>query len=252
MIVLPGFYKRWQEYEAMEKQPLKITLKLRQGAQIAGYDPLLLDGVLAWCMVHELTLGQGVPQSEEGYLLPTPLQCLWRDAEGFPLWATTPAHPEGASTKDVSYRHKKHPSGRFVKGRKGRFNISPSDGRFMERRVPVPTEIADRWTIRCVGNAIEVGRLLEYLRAVGKERARGFGAVDHWLIEPDEREWRLVENFALARTIPEGCVASLLNADQPQGYPSLVGWTPPYWLPGLFAPGWRVGTQVEVDWYEAV
>jgi len=250
MIVLPGFQERWNEYEALGKQPLRLTLTLRAGAQMAGYDPLALDGLLAWSVVQQLTEGRGVPDSgDDAYLLPVPLECLWRDTEGYPLWAVTLTLPEGVTATDVSYRHKKHQSGRFTKGRRGRFNISPSDGRFMERRVPVPTQIGERWVCECIGNAIEVGRLLEYVRAVGKERARGFGAVDHWLVEPDD-QWWLIEDGRLVRSLPVGA-AHLLGHYEPTERPGLGSWTNPGWKPALWRERWRAGTSVEMlkgDW----
>jgi hypothetical protein len=249
MIELSGVLALSARYAAMNTQPLRVTLFTR-GAQVATYDHPFLDGILAWCVVNQITKGRSVSDApDDGYLIPLPLECLWRDERGFPLWAATQLHPEGVNEADVWYRHKRPPSGRFTHAKTGKFNISPTDGRFMERRVPVPTVAAEQWVATCVGNAIEIGRLLETLRAVGKESHRGLGAVDHWLIEPYDRFY-LVDNIRLTRRIPVGGRA-LLGGYEPQDAPVLAGWTPPHWKRVLWGECWDVGTACELDFYDA-
>ncbi|MBM3187570.1 MAG: hypothetical protein FJZ90_02485 [Chloroflexi bacterium] len=244
--VLRPYHER---YSALEVRPLIVRLMLKPGARLAGYDPLNLDNLLARCVVDAATDGHGLEPIEEPYSLPVPLRCLWRDDRGLPLWATTPLLPHGAEMRDIHYWHKRAQTGRFTHTKSGRFIITSTKGRWMERRVPLPIQIADHWEATCVGNAVEIGRLLDPLVHVGKRRAMGLGEISHWEIEPAEAFY-LVDEDRLTRALPAMAI-ELLGGYMPMERPSPVGWTPPQWKPSLFAPGWRVGATIARDWYAA-
>jgi len=249
MIELAAFQPYHERYSALEMQPLTVRLMLKPGARLAGYDLLNLDNLLARCIVNEVTGGRGLEPTEEPYNLPVPLRCLWRDDRGLPLWATTPLMPRGAEARDMHYWHKRAQTGRFTRVKSGRFVIRSTSGRWMERRVPLPVQIADHWEATCIGNAVEIGRLLDPLMHVGKRRAMGLGEIDHWEIEPAEAFY-LVDEDRLTRTFPALAI-ELLEGYMPTEAPSPIGWTPPQWKPSLFAPGWRVGATIVRDWYAA-
>jgi len=239
-----------ERYAGLRMEPLTIRLYLRGGSQLAGYDSLLLDNLLARCVVNEATEWMGLPpiDTAEGYLLPVPLKRLWVDPRGYPLWAATPFEPGPGAEGDTVYRHKRRQTGRFTGTKRGTFNISASTGRWMERRVPIPTTVAPYWEATCIGNACEIGRLLEQLRHVGKSRAAGFGAVDHWEIEPGE--FALVRDCRLMRSLP-GLAIGLLEGRAVEGEAAPVGWTPPQWKPALWLDGWWPGTFADYDYFEA-
>jgi hypothetical protein len=242
MIRLPDFEAYQSDCEAMPKRALRVTLHLLPGSQLAGYDHVFLDNLLAAQVVYVCTGKNYLPNSgTEGYWLPLPLECLWRDGGGYPLWACTPLVPAGQQGEDQFYRHRRRQTGRWTAGKRGRFNITPSDGAFMEMRVPVPTVVADRWEAYCIGNADKIGLLLETVTAVGKERARGFGAVDHWEIE-SVASFELVHEGQLTRSIPAAMLDEVFIGRPPRDAPTLVSWTPPEWKPELWAQGWPRGT----------
>lgn len=250
MIEHPALMPYVERYADLPMAPLAIRLYLQPGSQLAGYDPLFLDNLLARCVVDQATGWRGLPpEHNEGYLLPLPLKRLWCDARGYPLWAATQFAPADGAEGDVQYWHKRQQSGRFTGTKRGTFNILSTKGRWMERRVPAPTVVADHWTATCIGNAREIANLLEPLRYVGKHRATGFGAVDHWEIEPIAA-FTLIDDGKLTRPLPAMAI-ELLSPHMPEGAPAPVGWTPPQWHPPLWAPGWWPGTAVTVDWYEA-
>jgi len=243
-------------YQDIETQPLRVTLELVKGSPLVGYDPLNLDNLLARCVVDEATQGARLPSNPEGYVLPVPLRCLWKSAQGAPLWAATPFVPQGESFTDTHYYHKRLQSGLWTGTKRGQIKINASNGRYMERRVPVPSVTAERFVAHCIGNAEEIARLLGNLAHVGKRRAVGFGEVKRWLID-EEIEFYLVRNSKLTRNMPalafDGTIedCGLVPNSLPEGEPAPVGWTPPYWLPSQFAPGWWMGTpwQSEIDWF---
>jgi len=250
MIEYPALAPYADRYADLTMEPLVIRLYLKQASQLAGYDPLILDGLLARCVVDQALGWERLPDlHDDGYALPVPLKCLWRDARGYPLWAATPFYPANGAEGDVQYWHKRQQSGRFTGTKRGTFNILSTKGRWMERRVPTPTVVAEHWTATCIGNAREIANLLEPLRYVGKRRGAGFGAVHHWEIEPAEA-FGLVRDGRLLRPMPAMAI-ELLSPHMPEVAPAPVGWTPPQWHPPLWAPGWWPGTAVSTDWFAA-
>lgn len=248
MIEYPALAPYKSRYESMDYQPLQITLELVPGSSLAGYDMLNLDNLLARAVVDEATQGRGLPNTPDAYDLPVPLQCLWRSPNGFPLWAATPFAPAGFTAHDIAYWHKRAQSGRWTGTKRGTFAIRSTSGRWMERRVPLPTTIAESFVATCIGNAEEIARLLEPFAHVGKRRTNGFGAVHRWLVAPAD-SWRMVVDNALTRALPSLAVG-LLGGQMPEGQPAPVGWTPPQWKPSMFAPGWWPGTAVTYDYYQ--
>jgi len=237
-------------YEGIEGEPLRVRLTLRPGSPLAGYDPLHLDNLLARAVVDEATRGAGLPQYVGAYRLPVPLRCLWVSEDGLPLWAATPFFPLSEAVADVAYWHKRQQPGRFTGTKSGKFSISATAGRYMERRVPLPTKLCREWAAEAIGDPAEIVRLLKRVGFVGKRRSSGFGEVERWDVEPLE-EFCLVREEKLTRPLPAEAVHLLPRGTRPVDAPSPVGWTPPQWLPSLFRPGWWPGTPVSTDWYEA-
>jgi CRISPR type IV-associated protein Csf3 len=228
---------------ALPVQPLRITLELVPGSRLAGYDALNLDNLLARAVVDEATEGRGLPSTPESYELPVPLQCLWRSPDGFPLWAATPFMPMGLTAKDIAYWHKRAQSGCWTGTKRGTFSIRSTQGRWMERRVPLPNVLAGEFSATCIGNADEIARLLTPFGNVGKRRSCGFGEIRRWRIERVPA-WALIEDKMLTRSLPALALELLPIGQVPDGLPAPVGWTPPQWKPSLFAPGWWAGTPV--------
>lgn len=222
-------------------QPLRVTLSL--ASPLAGYDPLNLDNLLARAVVDEATAGQGVPHASAAYVLPVPLRRLWRSDDGLPLWAATPFVPAGVSAVDVAVLHKRQQVGEWTGTPSGHLNLASAAGRWMERRMPLPTTVAEAWTADAIGDASEIARLLARVSHVGKRRAAGFGVVVRWEVAPWDA-WSLVRDGRLTRALPAEAVR-LLDGGLPAGTPAPVGWTPPQWKPDLFRSGWWPGTPVD-------
>ncbi len=243
MIDYPALSSHILRYERLDAVPFRVTLRLVRGSHIAGYDPLHLDNLLARCVVDEATEGRGLPNAEDAYTLPVPIICLWHSDDGLPLWAATPFRPVGMAVRDVAYWHKRQQSGAWTGTKSGRFSMPPQAGRYMERRVPLPTTLCETWTADALGDPREALRLLQSIAYVGKRRSNGFGEVREWRVEP-LAQFELVQDGALVRPLPAGAVA-LLDGATPAGSPAPIGWTPPQWKPSLFSLGWWAGTPVD-------
>lgn len=245
MIDYPPLRRYRERYADLAMVPLRVVAELRPGGRIAGFDYPNLDNLLARAVVDEATAGARLPATPESYDLPVPLLCLWREPEsGLPLWAATRLAPDGDSVRDVTYWHKRAQRGAWTGTKTGRFSITPTSGRWMARRVPLPTIVCDRWTATAIGNPEEVGRLLSGIAWIGKRRTMGFAEVVQWLVEPLDEGFSLVKDGVLTRSLPAAAREELLATAVPEGEPSLVGWSPPQWKPDLLRPGWTEGTPV--------
>lgn len=242
MIEYPALQPYAAQYWNLRGEPLRVTVRFKQGAHLAGYDPLNLDNLLARAVVEEATNTTGLPDTIDAYVLPVPLRCLWRSHAGLPLWAATAFRPVGMAVSDIAYWHKRAQSGRWSKGRSGKLTIITTKGRWMDRRVPLPTTLCETWVADCIGDAEEILRLLKRFAFIGKRRSNGFGEVKEWSIEPGSFE--LVENGILTRSMPLEAAVPILG-QVPSISPAPVGWTPPQWKPSLFLPGWWMGTALE-------
>jgi len=234
---------RWRErregYAALQKEPLRIVFDL--AAPIVLYDHVYLEGLLAWVVVRELTDGQGVDKPPRYTPLPLETAGFYGSGGQLPLWKASVLHAVGPTVGDNVFVHKRAPAA--YQSRAG--SINTSAGRWMDRRIPLPVVEAGAWEAFCYGDAGEVERLLGKISHVGKRRGMGFGEIRRFWVVPWEGGDMFVHDGRLAHAIPQ---------EHEHGYgiydpPTLVGWTPPHWAPGLWSMGWPVGTVAEVDWY---
>jgi hypothetical protein len=246
MIHLPEFDQFTAKFAQCAVEPLRVTFNLRPNSQIVNYDPIHFDGLLARAVVELATAGRLLADSEEGYWIPLPLKMLWQDEGGFPLWAASVLYPVGPNVGDVYVRHKRNSEGWLHNKPK----MQTRSGPWMERRLPTPTLVCSVFEARCIGNLEWVQKLCDYFTHIGKLR---LGRVFSVLVEPaDYTEQNVItDEGVLIKPVPvlSGLVPWLQK-------PSLVGWTPPFWKPSLFADGWHAGTRIEplleeIDFYES-
>lgn len=255
MITLPEFEPFRQQYATLPMAGLKITAVYKSGASRQNYDPGALDGLLGSQVVKQAMNGVDLPTVFDAYDIPLPLQCLWRNESGWPLWAASYFWPESETLDWSAVFHKRAITGHWSagKGAKHQLSINKAAGRHKEKRIPVPaqTSVTGRYVAWCIGNAGAIEELLNGVTMFSGRRGVGLGAINHWEIEPADIQPVdcLAQNGVLLRAISAGA-AHLLPA-QPVDYPYTVGWTPPQWKPTLFGDGWRAGACLEVDWFNA-
>lgn len=239
MILVPELRDHGACYATISMEPLRVVCHLRPGGAVAGFELPTIDGLLAGAVVREALAGRDLADTEDGYDIPLPIRCLWRDARGLPLWAATPLRPVGLAAEDVVYCHKRQQPGTVTAHPRGRFVITPTMARYTERRVPVPTTVCETLEATCIGNADEVAQLLERISSLGKRRNIGFNEVEGWSIQRLE-DWSLVVDGRLSRSLP----ASAAKVLDTQGATACIpiGWTPPAWKPSLLLSGWPAGT----------
>lgn len=237
---LASFHARFAD---CTHEPLHVTIHLKPNSQIVNYDPLHFDGLLARAVVEIATQGRGVADAEDGYWIPLPLKTLWESVEGFPLWAASTLIPVGPVVEDTYIRHKRNSEG-FMHNKK---KLVTRNGPWMERRIPTPMQVCDTYAARCIGNRAAIEDLLAHFTHIGKLRT---ARVERISVEPatytDQDIY--IRGGELLRPIP--AEAGLIK-NWPDR-PAPVGWTPPFWKPSLFKPGWRTGARAAIDWYTAV
>jgi len=249
MIELKTLLDYGKKYANEEMLPLTVIAHLCNGAPVTQYgtEAIGLDGMLSKALIYAALHCVTLPDSDEPYWLPLPLKMLWQHVDGRPLWAASGFHPVGHYVQEVVYLHKRNAQMRFSNSAK----IETNTGRYMERRVPVPAIIAQRWEARAIGSRYWIENLLELIDNIGKHRNRGFGAVARW--EVQDAGWTerdiYVADGKLIRAIP--AEANLLQWPSP---PVQCGWTPPQWKPSLQSLGWPCGTPLvtNIDWFNGL
>lgn len=219
--LLPELQPYWQIYTADHYQPTMqpLQIEVEVSSPLGGYHPLTLDGLLAWSVVNEALDGNQLDNSGSPYLLPVPLKLMWRSPVGMPLWAANWFEPVGANRQISAWWHKRAIKPEHAALRKGvsKASISEVMGRFKEKRIPMPAQIASTWTTTCIGDANEIARLLQNIDAIGKKRN---AQVVRWTI-------RGIDEFKFSRWVPAAYMhesSGVIPLDM-----QLAAWTPPYW-----------------------
>lgn len=232
---------------AGEAVPLRVSCVMESPPII--YDLPHLDGILAAAMVRAAYHSSLIPglQDDEAPEIPIPLQVLWRDSRGFPLYACTPLSPVGEAVQDIVYYHKRKQPGRWtVRSRNGNpWSAQATAGRWMDRQVPRPTIINPEWTCTCLGDPDQIRSLLASVSSVGKKRTSGNGAVLHWDVQPAEA-FSLHDGQRLLTNVPVQAVkeAALLDVALEE-HITLGAWTAPRWNNKLYLPVHPAGTKVK-------
>ena len=244
MIYLEPLVELRAAFERLTMVPLTVTAEMRSG--LCDYEPLHLDGLLAKAVIVATLHTQTLPDTNDPYMIPLPLARLWTSPEGLPLWASSVFRPVGVTTAHTTYIHKRNATMRFS----NKDRLVTRKGRYMERRIPIPTTTARAWEARCIGDRDRILDLLAQFDYIGKHRSRGLGAVSRWRVEPADWSptdiWR--DGATLIKPVP--VEAELLELWPHK--PTRIGWTPPHWLPALFTLGWQPGTSTQaVDQFAA-
>jgi len=257
MIVLSEFDRHRQRYAELSRnlEPLQVTVVYKQGASRVNYNPQSLDNLLASQVVRQAGL-DGLPDNPDCYDIPLPLKCLWRNSEGWPLWAASYFWPESETFQWSMVQHKRSIKGEWSKGRgkKKSLALNRASGKHKEKRMPIPAEtsVTGRYTATAIGNFDAVCELLENVTQLSGRRGIGMGEIGHFEVSIVETVDVLVIGNKLARAIPAEAVSVLPQYVRiVDNYVPSVGWTPPQWKPTLFSSGWFAGVSVEVEYFAA-
>ena len=230
MIHIPSLDAFTASFAQCHVEPLRVIVRLQTNSRIVNYDPIHFDGLLARAVVERATRGRMLADREDGYWIPLPLKMLWVSEEGYPLWAATILYPLSKIISDIYIRHKRNSEG-FLHNKK---KLKTRAGPWMERRMPTPIQVCDTYEALCIGNREIIQDLLANFTHIGKLR---LGRIVKVTVESAD-EFSIWRDGTLIKPIP---VASELVEWLER--PSPIGWTPPYWKPSLFQPGWRAGTR---------
>lgn len=232
----------WERYRTLPKQPLKIVGHM--SSAMVEYEPLNMDGLLGWAVLQEVIGANHLNPQEGLWRVPVPLEVIY-EQDGWPMYASTVLWPDAKAAKDSVIYHKRAQPGRYTGTKKGTFQIEATAGRWMDRRMPIPTLNTPTLTAWVIGNPEEVARLLKRITFIGRRRSAGHGEVRSWEIF-DAPNLPLViakpEGPVLSRNIPVGLAEKYdLKMLEP---PTRVAFTHPYHQPDMHVAGWRVGTLV--------
>lgn len=163
-------------------EPLYVTAVLWPGTPVANYEPIQFDGLLAKGVIVAGLRHQTLPDTDEAYWIPLPLKMLWQHPDGRPLWAASVMYQYGEAVEDVAYLHKRAADMRFSDSA----HLNTKSGRYVDRRIPVPTVAPEALQARVIGNREWLEYLLPQFVHVGKHAARGFGGIREWRVRPGD------------------------------------------------------------------
>ena len=233
----------FKKYENISIEPFTVICELVR--DVSNYDVIHFDGILAAATVREQFKGFGLPTMGETYNIPLPLKSMWKDERGYDCWAASSLLPVSVFVEDVIWMHKRAQNGEFTQHKsKGDYKLNTTTGRYMERRIPVPTMVVNKLYSRCIGDISETQKLLELITHIGKRRNAGLGEVRSWNINKaiwNDRDIFIGTN-QLIKPLPAG-LSVLLNIHLTEPATE-CSWFPPYWHSGCQGAGWRVGTTI--------
>lgn len=227
-------------------EPLTVTAHLEAGIAHSAPWGIALDGLLA-SVVHARAKADledagetHVPVLERDDVddLPLPLaRCTPTGGDGLWHWTATcawPGHPdEDALEVRRWYSFPDHELLEELVPRLPR-HVDDDRGRWRRYAMPLLVTVTESLTWRAVGNADAVRDLLAQVRAIGKKRAHGEGAVTSWRVKPapDLDPWdaaHLHPDGTLGRATPPAC----LDGHEPlaDGGVGRTGLRPPYLHP---------------------
>lgn len=230
--LLPELEPYWQRWSSPEAQAAMIPLRVAVEVTgiMAGYNPLNLDNLLARLVVDRAFSGNQLDDTHSPYLLPAPLKIMWRHPQtGHPLYASNAFTPVGHNQHLTVWWHKRfvRPELARAEAVKRKGDIQPSQGRYKEKRTPLPAQTASVWYADCIGDADSIAELLRLCNRIGKRR---MASVEEWCIGK-------IEAFEYTRPVPVPYRHP--NGDLPIDM-QYCGWTPPYW-PGVpESQGWCI------------
>ena len=218
---------------AADSNVFEVILTL--GTQPIFYNPLTLDGLLAYIVVQRATKGRGYPESAEPYWIPLPLCVMWYHENELPLWAGTQFFPVDKDTECSVYWHKREFTPTFLKPKKNGTpaNVNFTNGVHKSYRIPMPAHTAKVWRAYGQGDIEQVASLLAEITHVGKKRTYGYGQVATWELHqldadvlPLSHDNRLIKAIPLTATVETDVLTPERDVERQARF---AGWTPPYW-----------------------
>lgn len=204
-------------YELLPKCALRVECQIADPAVITA--GLHLDSILAYSVLERETQGAMLDTSQY-VTIPLPLEKLWENPHGVPLWASTDFIPDKSVVTGIRYWHR-----RSLDTNMTLRSIQSDKGRHKDKRNPYQTVSGVLYS-DVIGNADELSSLLKTVTSVGKNR-NSAGTVVSWKVY-EITQFSLIDNNDCAlRNIPiEYINPNGFRLDQEFGWSSF---SPPYW-----------------------
>lgn len=215
----------------MSIKPLKVTFTLDgSGVYYDPNEPLMLDGLLGWCLAPMYCDCTFPPsRDEEPVDVPLPLG-RWR-ISGQWGWHASALFPEG-DAEYVTWCRKRFRVNR-AELTEGSPNLSGSV--YHDRNLPMAMNLSNTWIGWALGDRKRVDQLLrKNIRYLGKKRSAGHGRVTSVNVEWCDEDLSVIRNGLAMRYIPK---ADGVRVVRPR---------PPYWNRVGAVPCCEIGEPVSV------
>lgn len=195
-------------------RPLKITFHLDgTGVYYDPNEPIMLDSLLSACLCRFHVHGDPPSRDEAPDDIPLPLRRY--DVNGTWVWHASALFPDGDQAESLQFWRRRLRQGR-IEVAAGSPNTS--NGPYRDWNAPLPLLLCPRMVAYAYGEAGRVRRELRRgIKALGKKRAHGRGAVVNIEVDETDADYSLVMDGKAMRYLP-----------------SPAGWLevrprPPYW-----------------------
>ena len=183
-------------------RPVKVTFHMdAQGTCVDPHNPVMLDGLMAWCLAPFHTNGIPPDRDERPTEIPVPV-ASWRcDELGVWGYRASAVVPDGESRETVHYRRRKLQVDR-LELTTGSPNVSI--GTMKEWNVPIPIILCPRFVAYAMGNRKRIRKVVQrHVKYLGRERAHGFGRVLQIDVDYADDDFSMVRDGLATRFLPE-------------------------------------------------
>jgi len=184
----------------MAIKPLKVTFTTDgSGVYYDPNEPLMLDGLLGWCLAP-LHCDSTFPPSRDETPVDIPLPLGRWHLDGQWGWCASALFPEG-DAEFVTWVRKRFRVNRaeLVQG-----NPNLSGSVYHDRNLPFAMNLATRWVGWALGDRKRVEQLLrKNIRYLGKKRAAGHGRVVDVKVEWCEQDLSVLRDGRAQRYLPK-------------------------------------------------
>lgn len=179
-------------------KPLKITFELESNVFFNPSEPIMLDALLAWCLMpYKRTSAEPPRRDEQPEDITLPL-ARW-ELGGTWGWHASALLPEGEVLEHLVYWRKRVREDRLTLAAG---SVNPQNGPYRGYNVPMPVVAHCSLVGYLVGDRRRVRRELKRVKYLGKKRSMGIGRVSSLSVDVCEEDRSLVFEGMAMRWLP--------------------------------------------------
>lgn len=206
---------------------LQITVQLNSGIAVTDKWSPNLDALLYFLCLDERGLANPNANAKKYIKADIPLDKVVINDKV--LYKVSSPIYQVKNEEIIRYRKRWDNQDKHLNWGKKKAKVDTSQGQFKNWDLPLKIIETNRIDWYCVGDKLEIDRLLNNCSHLGKKRSQGKGQILNWKITTINKDRSFYWQGKIMRPIPVDC----LNSDMLKGTFDVMKWafTPPYFLP---------------------